>query len=73
MPGVAKVFVHSCRVAQKGRHEPFGLQYSMFIPMLSAQCTPEQRRKWLPLCRSIKVLGTYAQTELGHGQSFSLS
>ncbi|MCI4375780.1 hypothetical protein PGIGA_G00113130 [Pangasianodon gigas] len=55
------------RVARKGSTEPFGLHFVMFIPMLSSQCTPEQRDKWLPPSGSCEVLGTYAQTELGHG------
>jgi len=29
--------------------------------------TAEQKAKWLPLARAGKILGTYAQTELGHG------
>ncbi|XP_048869578.1 peroxisomal acyl-coenzyme A oxidase 1 isoform X2 [Brienomyrus brachyistius] len=48
-------------------HEALGLHYTMFLPTLYAQCDAEQRRKWLPLAESFKVLGTYAQTELGHG------
>ncbi|KAB5584460.1 hypothetical protein PHYPO_G00107780 [Pangasianodon hypophthalmus] len=55
------------RVARQGTTEPFGLHFVMFIPMLSSQCTPEQRDKWLPPSSSCEVLGTYAQTELGHG------
>lgn len=71
MYSVAKMCVHSCRVAKKAPHEAFGLHYLMFIPTLSNLCTPEQRDKWLPLASSFKVVGTYAQTEMGHGQSFS--
>lgn len=29
--------------------------------------TAEQQAQWLPLARAGKILGTYAQTELGHG------
>lgn len=72
MCSVAKVYVHSCRVARKTYHEAVGLHYVMFIPALSGQGTPEQCDKWLALADSLKVVGTYAQTELGHGQSFSL-
>lgn len=71
MCSVAKVCVHSCSVAKKNFHEVLGLHYAMFVPTLSNQCTPEQRDKWLPLTRSYQAIGTYAQTELGHGQSFS--
>ncbi|OPL21198.1 peroxisomal 1 acyl-coenzyme a oxidase, partial [Mytilus galloprovincialis] len=39
----------------------------MFVPTLERQGTPEQSRKWVPLGKSFKMIGTYAQTELGHG------
>ncbi|KAL8163195.1 UNVERIFIED_CONTAM: Peroxisomal acyl-coenzyme A oxidase 1 [Gekko kuhli] len=45
---------------------PFDLQYSMFIPTLENQCTVAQREKWLPLARGFQIIGTYAQTEMGH-------
>ncbi|XP_055014237.1 peroxisomal acyl-coenzyme A oxidase 1-like [Boleophthalmus pectinirostris] len=44
-----------------------GPQYVMVLPTLYSQCDQEQSKKWLPLARSFKVMGTYAQTELGHG------
>ncbi|XP_056380450.1 peroxisomal acyl-coenzyme A oxidase 2 isoform X4 [Hyla sarda] len=34
---------------------------------INALGTDEQIAKWLPLARNYKILGTYAQTELGHG------
>lgn len=46
---------------------PIDLHYSMFTPTLENQCTVAQREKWLPLARGIKIIGTYAQTEMGHG------
>lgn len=39
----------------------------MFIPSILSQGNPEQQAKWLPLCNSLRIVGTYAQTELGHG------
>ncbi|CAM9876322.1 unnamed protein product, partial [Phaeothamnion confervicola] len=39
----------------------------MFVPNLELLCDDEQRRYWLPLCDRMKVIGCYAQTELGHG------
>ncbi|XP_035258793.1 peroxisomal acyl-coenzyme A oxidase 1 isoform X2 [Anguilla anguilla] len=48
-------------------HEALGLHFVMFLPTLYSQCDAEQRRKWLPLALSFRVLGTYAQTEMGHG------
>lgn len=46
---------------------PISLQIMMFIPTLERLCTEEQKAKWLPLAKSFKLLGTYAQTEMGHG------
>lgn len=46
---------------------PFGLHTAMFIPTIRFQGNVEQQRHWLPLAESGKIIGTYAQTELGHG------
>ncbi|KAH9489974.1 Peroxisomal acyl-coenzyme A oxidase 1 [Bulinus truncatus] len=46
---------------------PFGLHDSMFLPTLQKQGTDAQREKWVPLAKNYSILGTYAQTELGHG------
>ncbi|KAF9450596.1 acyl-CoA oxidase [Macrolepiota fuliginosa MF-IS2] len=46
---------------------PFGLHDGMFIPTLKLQGDPEQRAHWLPLAESGAIIGTYCQTELGHG------
>lgn len=43
------------------------LHIGMFIPTLLSQGTPEQQAKWLPMCNRLQIIGTYAQTELGHG------
>ncbi|XP_062284096.1 peroxisomal acyl-coenzyme A oxidase 1 isoform X3 [Scomber scombrus] len=51
-----------------GNHiEAMGLHFVMFLPTLYSQCDPQQSRKWLPLSESFQVIGTYAQTEIGHG------
>lgn len=39
----------------------------MFKNVLEKQCTPEQRARWLPQMEKYSIMGTYAQTELGHG------
>ncbi|XP_048740597.2 peroxisomal acyl-coenzyme A oxidase 1-like isoform X2 [Ostrea edulis] len=39
----------------------------MFVPALERLTTEQQKAKWLPLARNYQVVGTYAQTELGHG------
>ena len=41
----------------------------MFVPNLSALCTKEQLDAWLPEARAWRMLGCYAQTELGHGSN----
>ena len=48
---------------------PIEVHYAMFIPALAAQTSPEQREKWLPLALDFRILGAYAQTELGHGSN----
>ncbi|CAG9796949.1 unnamed protein product [Diatraea saccharalis] len=46
---------------------PFLLHLGMFIPTILGQCSDEQVAHWLPLAMQLKIIGTYAQTELGHG------
>mmetsp|Transcript_321 Transcript_321/g.982 ORF Transcript_321/g.982 Transcript_321/m.982 type:complete len:584 (-) Transcript_321:126-1877(-) len=50
---------------------PSGLELhiGMWIPTLEAMCTAEQRERWLSPSRSFQIIGTYAQTELGHGSN----
>jgi len=43
------------------------LHIGMFIPSILSQGTMEQQEKWLPACYNLDIIGTYAQTELGHG------
>ncbi|XP_029359028.1 peroxisomal acyl-coenzyme A oxidase 1 isoform X3 [Echeneis naucrates] len=49
------------------QHEAMGLHFAMFRPTLYSQCDNQQAKIWLPLADSTQVIGTYAQTELGHG------
>ncbi|XP_015254596.1 PREDICTED: peroxisomal acyl-coenzyme A oxidase 1 isoform X2 [Cyprinodon variegatus] len=55
------------RMAIGNQHEAFGLHFTMFIPSLRSLCDPQQAKKWLSLAESYQAVGTYAQTELGHG------
>ncbi|KAK7502899.1 hypothetical protein BaRGS_00005848 [Batillaria attramentaria] len=50
-------------------HEPapYHLHNSMFIDTINKMATEEQKEKWIPLAESYRLVGTYAQTELGHG------
>ncbi|KAI5632447.1 acyl-CoA oxidase domain-containing protein [Phthorimaea operculella] len=46
---------------------PLTLHYVMFIPTLMGQATVEQQAYWIGRAFNLDILGTYAQTELGHG------
>ena len=43
----------------------------MFVLTLANLGDDEQVKKWLPLATEMKILGAYAQTELGHGSDIS--
>lgn len=46
---------------------PLGVHYVMFLPTIIGQATPAQQAEWLRRAWSGDIIGTYAQTELGHG------
>ncbi|CAH1980508.1 unnamed protein product [Acanthoscelides obtectus] len=46
---------------------PITLHYVMFIPTLMGQGTIEQQAEWIQKAWNCDIIGTYAQTELGHG------
>ena len=48
---------------------PTSLHWVMFVPNILTLCDAEQQSRWLPLCRDWKMIGCYAQTELGHGSN----
>eukprot|EP00986_Skeletonema_menzelii_P005041 scaffold1778_cov135-Skeletonema_menzelii.AAC.10 len=48
---------------------PTSLHWVMFVPNILTLCDAEQQAQWLPLCRDWKMIGCYAQTELGHGSN----
>jgi acyl-CoA oxidase len=52
-----------------GEPLPIDVHRSMFIPTLENQADPEQQNKWLELAKEYRILGAYAQTELGHGSN----
>lgn len=48
---------------------PTSLHWVMFVPNMSSLFNDKQQQYWLPLIRDWKVIGCYAQTELGHGSN----
>jgi len=48
---------------------PTSLHWIMFVPNILSLADDEQQRLWLPLCRDWRMIGCYAQTELGHGSN----
>eukprot|EP00533_Pseudo-nitzschia_delicatissima_P005236 CAMPEP_0116087120 /NCGR_PEP_ID=MMETSP0327-20121206/5203_1 /TAXON_ID=44447 /ORGANISM="Pseudo-nitzschia delicatissima, Strain B596" /LENGTH=703 /DNA_ID=CAMNT_0003578185 /DNA_START=99 /DNA_END=2210 /DNA_ORIENTATION=- len=48
---------------------PLALHWVMFQPNIVSLCDEEQQARWLPLCRDWRMIGCYAQTELGHGSN----
>ncbi|XP_044151949.1 peroxisomal acyl-coenzyme A oxidase 1 isoform X2 [Bufo gargarizans] len=55
------------RLGVGSQTDPLNLHFGMFYVMLGNQGTESQREKWLPLALRLQAIGTYAQTELGHG------
>ncbi|XP_076261725.1 acyl-CoA oxidase 1 [Rhynchophorus ferrugineus] len=50
-----------------GDGNPLTLHFVMFIPTIMGQGTFEQQAEWIEKAWDCKIIGTYAQTELGHG------
>jgi acyl-CoA oxidase len=48
---------------------PFTLHSTMFCQTIKELGSESQIKKWLPQALSFKMLGCYAQTELGHGSN----
>ena len=47
---------------------PIGLHLGMFRTTLTNQMTEVQKATWLTRADNFDMIGTYAQTELGHGK-----
>ena len=39
------------------------------VLVVKSQGTAAQKSKWLPLAENYQIIGTYAQTEMGHGKT----
>jgi acyl-CoA oxidase len=48
---------------------PTALHWVMFVPNIMTLGDEQQQAEWLPLCRDWRMIGCYAQTELGHGSN----
>jgi acyl-CoA oxidase len=48
---------------------PTALHWIMFVPNIVSLFDEQQQAEWLPLCRDWRMIGCYAQMELGHGSN----
>jgi acyl-CoA oxidase len=48
---------------------PYYLHLHMFITTIREQASDEQQAHFMPLINAFKIIGAYAQTELGHGSN----
>ncbi|PGH15626.1 hypothetical protein AJ80_05491 [Polytolypa hystricis UAMH7299] len=48
---------------------PYDLHLSMFLTTLRQQASDEQQAQWLRPAEQCRIIGAYAQTELGHGSN----
>lgn len=46
---------------------PYSIHVGMFIKAIEMLGTENQKKTYLPASRVFKLVGCYAQTELGHG------
>lgn len=46
---------------------PLGIHFSMFVPAIMGHASPEQQEQYLGKALNCEIIGSYAQTELGHG------
>ncbi|XP_076148997.1 peroxisomal acyl-coenzyme A oxidase 1 isoform X2 [Alosa pseudoharengus] len=51
----------------RGGPGPLDLHLGMFLPTLFNQATPEQQEAFFMPAWNLEIIGTYAQTEIGHG------
>ncbi|XP_028674798.1 peroxisomal acyl-coenzyme A oxidase 1 isoform X2 [Erpetoichthys calabaricus] len=61
-----EIYYYKCCV-HRGRPEPLDLHLAMFLPTLLNQASPEQQDTFFMRAWNLEIIGTYAQTEIGHG------
>ncbi|KAL2818533.1 acyl-CoA dehydrogenase/oxidase C-terminal [Aspergillus granulosus] len=50
---------------------PYYLHLHMFVTTIREQASDEQQAHFMPLINAFKIIGAYAQTELGHGSNWN--
>ncbi len=60
-------FIAFSRKFFPNENPPGALHTAMFLPTLEAQAANDQLKKWAKAAKNYFILGTYAQTEMGHG------
>ncbi|XP_023945597.2 probable peroxisomal acyl-coenzyme A oxidase 1 [Bicyclus anynana] len=61
------VMANFLRSSDVGTGFPIAIHYIMFIPTIMSQASEEQQAQWLQRAWDCNIVGSYAQTELGHG------
>ena len=56
----------------RGQSGPLDLHLGMFLPTLLHQATEEQQERFFMPAWNLEIIGTYAQTEMGHGTVHSV-
>ncbi|XP_030693589.1 peroxisomal acyl-coenzyme A oxidase 1 isoform X1 [Globicephala melas] len=54
-------------LVHRGQSGPLDLHLGMFLPTLLHQATEEQQERFFVPTWNLEIIGTYAQTEMGHG------
>ncbi|XP_047502178.1 probable peroxisomal acyl-coenzyme A oxidase 1 [Penaeus chinensis] len=67
MEGIRTLMGSGLGVALTRDGNPLALHYVMFMPAILGQGTVDQQGIWLGRAWSGEIIGTYAQTEMGHG------
>lgn len=67
MEGIRTLMGSGLGVALTKDGNPLALHFVMFMPAIMGQGTVEQQGLWMGRAWSGEIVGTYAQTELGHG------
>lgn len=67
MEGMRTLMGSGLGVALTKDGNPLALHFIMFLPAIMGQGTVEQQALWMGRAWAGQIIGTYAQTELGHG------